>query len=213
MGVRMLVLLLAFGLGGCTQVVDTPQPAPLPPVAPLTAGQAVDLLSPEVKGEEGNLFASVLPEDCTGVAREVEPPFIHDKEPVATDGGHWTDEFDGREVFIEEMVGVYRANFDPKKAAADAERTIDSCRGKTIFVTTMREREHAFSIGPPVVSDSPNIVLWSMTAPDWACDNLFVAAHNAAIEITTCGRENGYNVLALAHEALERIEKLANTTA
>jgi PknH-like extracellular domain len=206
-------LLLAFALGGCTQVVETAQPAPVPPVAPITAGQAVDLLSPEVKGEEGNLFATVLPEDCAGVAREVDPPFIQDSEPAATDGGHWTDEFDGREVFIEEMVGVYRANFDPKKAVADAARTIDSCRGKTIFVTTMREREHAFSIGPPVDSDSPNIALWSMTAPDWACDNLFVAAHNAAIEITTCGQENGYDVLALAHEALERIEKLANLTA
>ena len=32
----------------------------------------------------------------------------------------------------------------------------------------------------------PNILLWSFRADDWACDSTFVAAHNAAIEISTC---------------------------
>jgi hypothetical protein len=56
-------------------------------------------------------------------------------------------------------------------------------------------------------------VLWSFHAVDWACDSAFVAAHNAAIEISTCGPVNGYDVLSLAREALDRIEALANTTA
>lgn len=56
-------------------------------------------------------------------------------------------------------------------------------------------------------------MLWSLRAFDWNCDNLFVAAYNAAIEITTCGTTPGYDVAGLAEEALERIDALANTTA
>jgi hypothetical protein len=64
-----------------------------------------------------------------------------------------------------------------------------------------------------VNSDSPDIVLWSFKAADWACDDAFVAAHNAAVRISTCAQVNGYDVLSLALDALRRIEKLANTTA
>ena len=39
---------------------------------------------------------------------------------------------------------------------------------------------------------SPDILLWSFSADDWACDSAFVAAHNAAIEISTCGPVGGY---------------------
>jgi hypothetical protein len=56
-------------------------------------------------------------------------------------------------------------------------------------------------------------VLWSFKGDDWACDNAFVAAHNAAIGISTCAYANGYDVLSLARDALKRIEKLVNTTA
>lgn len=206
-------LLVAFALAGCTRVIDAPQTAPVPPVAPITAGQAVDLLSPEVLGEDGNLFVTVEPEQCAGVAREVDPPFISNHEPAATDGGHWTTDLDQREVYVEEMVGVFRANFDPQKALAEAKRTIDSCRGKSFLVTSMKQREYVFRLLPPVESPSPDIVMWSFSADDWACDSAFVAAHNAAIEISTCGRANGYDVATLALDALERIERLANTTA
>jgi hypothetical protein len=193
-------------------VIDAPPPQSEPPVAPITAGQAVDLLSPDVKGEDGNLFVTVEPDDCAGVAREVDPPFISELKPAATDGGHWVAN-DGRDVFIEEMVGVFRADFDAKEALAKATRTLESCRGRTIWVTSMREREYAFELAPQVQSGSPGIVLWSFKTDDWACDSAFVAAHNAAIEISTCSPVNGYDVLSLAHKALERIEKLANTTA
>jgi hypothetical protein len=212
-GKRGLALLLAVVLAGCTRVIDSPQPASQPPVAPITAIQVVDLLSPEVQGEDGNLFVTVEPEECVGVAREVDPPFISDLDPAATDGGHWNTDQDGREVYIEEMVGVYRANFEPTKALANAKRTIESCRGRPFWVTSMREREYVFELLPHVDSGSPDIVLWSFKGDDWACDNAFVAAHNAAVEITTCGPANGYDVLSLARDALKRIETLANTTA
>ena len=52
-----------------------------------------------------------------------------------------------------------------------------------------------------------------MRGANWNCDNVFVANHNAAIEITTCGATGGYDVGALADDALKRIDALANTTA
>ena len=51
------------------------------------------------------------PNRCSGLAREVDPPFIDAHRPLATDGGHWTTE-DGR-CLLEEMVAVYRFDFDP----------------------------------------------------------------------------------------------------
>ncbi len=55
----------------------TRRPGP-PPVGPISPLQVGDLLSPEIFNKEGNLFATVEPERCAGVAREVDPPFIVD---------------------------------------------------------------------------------------------------------------------------------------
>lgn len=212
MGKRAAAVVLVFVASGCTQVVDTP-PKPRTPVAPITAGQVNDLLSSKVEKYDGNLFATVEPEECTGVAREVDPPFIFDLDPAAHSGGHWMVEDVGRQVYIEEMVGVYRADYDAKDALAQAKRTLESCENKPFTVTDMKGRTYDFTLEPLTTSDSPNILLWSFRASDWACDSTFVAAHNAAIEISTCGAEGGYPVHTLADEALNRIETLANTTA
>ena len=205
-------LLLAIALTGCTQVVDAP-PIPTPPVAPIPAGQVGDLLSPSVAKYDGNLFSTVEPEDCSGVAKEVDPPFIFEFDPAATDGGHWMVDDLGRQVYIEEMVGVYPADYDAKEALAQAKQTLQSCQDVPFTVTDMKGRSYDFTMLPPVTSDSPNILLWSFSANDWACDSTFVAAHNAAVEISTCGPVGGYPVGTLANDALNRIERLANTTA
>jgi hypothetical protein len=209
-GKRVLVLLLSVFLGGCTQTIDTPQPRPAPTVAPITALQVGDLLSSKVQDRDGNLFVSVEPQECRPHALEVDPPLIFDLDPAATDGGHWVTD-DG--VVIDETAGVYRANFDPKRALAETKRTIEACRDVPFTITDMRGREYHFRLLPQLNSGSPDIVLWSFTASDWACDNAYVAAHNAAVRISTCARVNGYDVLSLAQEALKRIEKLVNTTA
>lgn len=212
MVIRGSALALALLAAGCTRVVDGSPPQGEPPVAPITAGQAVDLLSPEVLGEEGNLFVTVEPEQCAGAAREVDPPFIVEHAPAATHGGHWVA--DGyQRVHIEEMVGVYPADFDSLEAIAHAKRSLESCRGRDFQITTMEGEHNAYTLLPAIDSGSPNIVLWSFRATDWACDNTYVAAHNAAIEITACAPTNGYDVAELAREALNRIEALANTTA
>lgn len=205
--------LLALGAAACTRVVDSPRPVAEPPVAPITAGQIGDLLSPEVDRSDGNLFVTVEPPDCAGVAREVDPPFIADFHPAAYDGGHWVTDLAGREVYVEEMVGVYRSDYNAKEALAQAKSIIESCRDRTFWVTSMGEREYAFELLPPVDSGTPEIVLWSFNGDNWACDSAFVAAYNAAIEISTCGPANGYDVKSLAEDALERIEALANTAA
>jgi hypothetical protein len=196
---------------GCTRVVDTSQPTAQLPVTPIVAGQVGELLSRQVQGVDGNLFTTVEPQECAGVAREVDPPFLDDHHPAATDGGHWS--VDRPETYIEEMVGVYRADFDARKALDHARSSIEACRGKPFRVTTMRGSRYQFKLLPQVDSRSPDIVVWSFQAVDWACDNAFVAAHNAAIEITTCGPRGGYDVLSLAKQAVQRIEALANTTA
>ena len=80
---------------------------------------------------DGNLFATVEPEQCSGVAKEVDPPFIFDLDPAATDGGHWMVD-DGREVYIEEMVGVYRADYDAKNALSTGEAHLAILRGRSV---------------------------------------------------------------------------------
>lgn len=213
MGKRAVVVLLVLVVSGCTRVVDNPRPNAAPPVAPITAGQVADLLSSSVEKYDGNLFSTVEPTECSGVAKEVDPPFIFDLDPAATDGGHWMVDDVGREVYIEEMVGVYRANYDAKNALSQAKRTLQDCENVPFTVTDMKGRSYDFTLLPLQASSSPNILLWSFTASDWACDSTFVAAHNAAIEISTCGPVGGYPVHTLATEALNRIENLANTTA
>lgn len=197
-------------VAGCTHVIDTAQPQREPLIAPITALQVGDLLSPDVQDGDGNLFTTVAPERCSGLAREVDPPFIADFDPAATDGGHWVAP--GGEVFVEEMTGVYRADYDPDRALAAARATIESCRDVSFSVTTMRGRTHVFTLLPQADSGSPRILLWSFQGVDWACDSALVTGHNAAVEISTCSPANGYDVLALAHGALERIDALANTT-
>lgn len=201
----------AVALLGCTRHVDRPQARPEALAAPITTLQVVDLLSPKVIGEDGNLFVVAEPERCAGLGREVDPPFIETGRPLATDGGHWTT--DDGQYFVEEMVAVYRAEFDPAAALQSVQDTLADCDGTMLSVTTMQDRVYDFEIQTSAGEGPEGSVLWSLRASDWNCDNLFVAAHNAAVEITTCGATPGFDVAGLAEEAHERIERLANTTA
>jgi hypothetical protein len=213
MGKRGFALLLCFVLSGCTRVIDTAQPRPATPVAPIAAGQVSDLLSEDAKPDEDpNPFVTVEPEECTAVAREVDAPFIFDAKPAAHDGGSYFAEF-SRSVSVMEMVGVYRADFDPKAAVDEVKRIIESCQNDMLTVTASEGEVLYFDLLPQSDSGSAGIVLWSFTDVGWACDNAFIAAHNAAVEITTCGEVNGYDVLSLAKDSLGRIEQLAKTTA
>lgn len=204
---------MTAGLTGCTRLIDTAVPHSAPRVGPILATQVGDLLSKQATGKDGNRFVTVEPDSCAGVAREQDAPFIVDHRPAATDGGHWVTT-DGHEVYVEEIVAVYPSDFDPGAAVDGARAALASCGDTPFTVTDMKGRRYLFAMGPaPADPRSPDIVVWSFRAADWACDNAFVAAHNAAVELTTCGPVNGYNVGALAKDALKRIEQLANTAA
>ncbi|MBX7434620.1 sensor domain-containing protein [Mycobacterium sp. Y57] len=209
-----LAVVAAAGLlaAGCTRQIDDATPTAQSLAAPIVTTQVVDLLSPDVLGEEGNLFASAQPDRCAGLAREVDPPFIQDNWPLATDGGHWTAIGDTT-VYVEEMVAVYPYDFDPTAALESMRGTIGECRGTTLTVTTMAGRTYSFDVGAPAAEGPEGSVVWTLRAVDWNCDNTFVAAYNAAIEITACGAAGGFDIAALARQALDRIDALANTTA
>ena len=209
MGRRGLAVLLGFALAGCAQPVEPTAPTPRLPVAPISTEQVGDLMSRSVQNKDGNLFVTVTPDACSAAAREVDPPLLEELSPAATDGGHWMTE---RGVYIEELAAVYRADFDAGAALAHARRSVESCRGVPFTVTSMRGRTYAFTLRH-VSQPAPDIVLWSYHGADWACDNAYVAAHNAAFEVATCSPVNGYDVLTLARDALKRIGQLANTTA
>lgn len=203
------VLLMATG---CTQTIDSPRPVAAPRVAPIGELQVHELLSEQARdGGDGNLFRTVRPDRCSPIVREVDPPLIVDFEPAATDGGHWNA--DQSAVLVEEMAGVYPSDFDPRAALAKADEVLQSCRDAEISVTTIRDDDYTFRLLPHQDSGSDNIVTWSLRGPGWACDSAYVAAHNAAIGIAACAPIGGYDVLADAHDALERINTLANMTA
>lgn len=206
----MLVLLLT----GCTQVIHDARPHAASPAAPITQGQVSDLLSDEAEpGDEDNLFVTVKPERCAGLIQEVDPPFLFDTTPAAHDGGGWLYEDANGYFSTWEMVAVYPADYDPTAALDAARRTIESCQNDTLWANPMNDAEQSFHVVPRPQPEAPEIVLWSI-AGSWACDNALIAAHNAAVEITTCGETNGNDdVLSLAQDALERIEALADMRA
>ena len=207
----MAVVGALVAVGGCTRSVQEATPRPAPDAAPISELQVADLLSPQVAGEDGNLFLTAEPERCSGLAQEVDPPFLDSHRPLATDGGHWTT--DDASVFVEEMVAVYRFDFDPAAALDEVRQTVEACRDTPLTVTTMQGRTYVFEVRAAAADSPQSSVLWSLRASDWNCDNTFVAAHNAAVEITTCGSIGRFDVAGLAVEALERINTLANTTA
>jgi PknH-like extracellular domain len=209
----LVAAVIALTLVGCTRAVDNPQAMREPTAGPITVLQVGDLLSPDVYNKDGNLFATVEPEDCSGVAREVDPPFIEAPGPLAVDGGHWSTNTGGVDAVVEEMVAVYPSDFNPGDALESARRTLEACRDTPITVTTMRGRTYTFAVASAADPGPEGAVLWSLRAVDWNCDNLLVAAHNAAIELTSCGAAGGIDVAAAAQDALDRIEELANNTA
>lgn len=208
-----MVLVLVLAVAGCTRSIDDPQARPASPVGPISPLQVGDLLSPDMVDKDGNLFATVDPARCAGVAREVDPPFIVDHDPEARDGGHWSTDVGGVEAVVEEMVAVMPTDFSAQDALTAARGTVEACRDTPVTVTTMYGRTYTFRVAAAAQAAPEGAVLWSLRAAEWNCDNLFVAAHNAAIEMTSCGAAGGVDVATAAEDALKRIEALVDNTA
>lgn len=209
----LVAAVLVLAVAGCTRSIDNPRARPAAAVGPISPLQVGDLLSPDIFNKDGNLFATVEPERCAGVAREVDPPFIVDHHPEARDGGHWSTDVGGVEAVVEEMVAVMPSDFSAHDALTAARGTIDACRDTPVTVTTMYGRTYTFRVAVGQQVAPEGAVLWSLRAADWNCDNLFVAAHNAAIETTSCGAAGGIDVAAAAEDALKRIQALVDNKA
>lgn len=208
----VLAVALVAAVSGCTRLADDPEARPAPLLAaPISELQVNDLLSDDVISGEGNLFGTVDPADCSGLAREVDPPFLVDHDPVATTGGHW--EAGSGPLYIQEMVAVYPSTFNATDALDDARQTIQSCADSTLTVTTVEGNVYVFGVGPNLVTGPANSVVWSLRSAEWNCDNALVAAYNAAIEITSCGAGGGFDIASAAQDGIDRIEKLVNSTA
>jgi hypothetical protein len=69
------------------------------------------------------------------------------------------------------------------------------------------------TVEPEVAADRPESVRWFLDGRLHDCDNAFVAAYNAAVENYYGGELSGYDVVALADDALHRIETLARVAA
>ncbi|MGU3652054.1 sensor domain-containing protein [Mycolicibacterium sp. A43C] len=210
---RPAAVILICVLAGCTRTVDNPRATSQASIGPIGAGQVADLLSPDIQNQDGNRFAVVVPDSCAGTALEVDPPFLVDHEPAAEDGGHWSGSSGSSEVVNEEMVAVYPSDFSAADALASARRVVESCAGSEVDVTTMADRTYTFTVEAPAAQAPAGSVLWSLRSAEWNCDNLVVAAHNAAIEVTSCGPGGGMDTVAAAEQALARIEMLADNTA
>lgn len=203
-------------LAGCTRVVDDASPRAQPPPAPIAAGQVGDLLSGKTAPQyEPNLFTTVDPDRCAGLTREVDPPFLFGNDvPVAHDAGQYFTDADEPSVSVVEMVAVYPSNFAPADAVDHVKRTIEACRDDVMATTAMEGETVYFRLESQPDSESSDIALWTVTSRSgWTCDNAFIAAHNAAVELTACGDVGGYDARPLADAALKRIHALANTTA
>jgi hypothetical protein len=209
---RAAVAALAIILAGCTRTVDSAVAKPQPAVAPIAAAQVSDLLSPDATGKDGNLFVTADPAQCSGVARESDPPFLQAYHPVATDGASWVSTAPGgAAVYVMEMVAVYRSDFDPGAALTGARAQVEACRETTVTVTSARGRTYLFQVLPTTPPQPGDTMLWSLRSKGWDCDNALVAAQNAAVEITGCGELGGFDIAAAAQQAVKRIAAAANT--
>jgi hypothetical protein len=202
---------VVVSLAGCTQVLDDAQARKQQSVGPIAAAQVSDLLSEDASPDaDRDLFADVEPQECAGLAREVRPPFIFDVTPAAHDGGqHFIDD---EYYSVQEMVAVYPTGFRPAAAVAEVRRTIADCTKGPLVVTAASGDQLRFRSAPGADAGTPEIVLWTLHGSGRACDNAFIAAYNAAVEMTACGKTNGADIAAMAHAALKRIDALANAT-
>ncbi|KQY02467.1 hypothetical protein ASD37_29330 [Mycobacterium sp. Root135] len=210
------ILFAGLLLCGCTRTIDDARPQMARPVGPIAAGQVEDLLSTNADSTElPSPYVSAEPAECAALAQERQAPLIFGPKPVAHSGGYWLDEaVPTSHSNVIELVGVYHSDYDPRAAVDDVRRTIDACRDRPLKAAGEDGTINEFRLQPSKESGSPQIALWSMTDPGdtWTCENAFISAHNAAVEITTCSESAGYDVLALATGALKRIEALANMT-
>ena len=121
---------------------------------------------------------------------------------------------DGREVYIEEMVGVYRADYDAQTALSQAKRTVQSCGSIPFTVTDMNGRSYDFTAdatGDVPFTRHPAVVLQCRRLGLRQCIRRRPQRGDRDLDVRT--RRGLPRRRLWLEDALKRIENLANTTA
>ncbi len=212
-----LALVLALALAGCTRIVDDARPLAQSTGRTHLRGYRSETCSARTSSGRTTTTPTCSPRSsprsAAGISREVDPPFIFDAAPAAH---RWR-------ALLRRVQPVRLRRGDGGRLPHRLRRPRRDSRGQTQHRVLPERHDggdhHArrkcstSASCPKSIPDRLTSCSGPSTASTWACDNAYVAAHNAAVELTTCGDVNGYDVLTLAKDALKRIETLVNTVA
>jgi hypothetical protein len=187
-----------------------------PRVAPIAAESIQGLFEPghfDASGNMESMYSSASPPECRALVLEVDSPLLMrgqaaSAEAIAPKPG---DKEHGQ---IVEIAAVYREDFSATDLIAEAATMREHCEGTPITGSTRGGGNSTFQLIGQPSSGSPNILLWTLSAlgKSWFCNNALIAAHNAAVEITSCSPSPAPGMRELAQSVLSRIERQARAS-
>ena len=184
-------------------------------VAPIAADSIGRLFEPghfDASGLSENMYSSASPPECRGLVLEVDSPLLM-RNQAATASAIAPKPGDTEHSQIVEIAAVYPESFSATDLIAEAAKTRDRCQGTAITGSTQGGGNSTFQLIGQPDSGSPNILLWTLSAvgKSWFCNNALVAAHNAAVEITSCYPSPAPGMKEFAQSVLRRIDSQART--
>lgn len=219
---RVFAVIAAWGvvvalLPGCASHGGHPNADPSATVGPILPQSLTDLLVPSghLSAEPGDplveqdlrqaLFVSADPSTCFGAVGFGGQKLFPDGDAnrvVRTQA-------DQDQHQLLEASAVYPSSFDAARLLETVRTTVNACQ---FPVTSTDGAGHVARVQPSPLTDpqSSHIVTWSTSLTDvqWLCDFAVVAEANAMSELVTCSYDHKPNVLALARQRLETIERL-----
>ncbi|WP_148223315.1 sensor domain-containing protein [Segniliparus rotundus] len=185
-------------------------------VAPIAAEAIQSLFEPGHFNASGNIesmYSSASPPECRALVLEVDSPLLM-RGQVASASAIAPKPGDKEHAQIVEIAAVYREGFSATDVIAEAAAMREHCEGTPITGSTQGGGNSTFQLIGQPSSGSPNILLWTLSAlgKAWFCNNALIAAHNAAVEITSCYPSPAPKMRELAQSALSRIERQARSS-
>ncbi|MGL6236756.1 MAG: sensor domain-containing protein [Segniliparus sp.] len=214
-----LVATLLAALVSCAHRTDPAESSSQPSakVGPIAAESVQRLFEPghfDASGLSENMYSSASPPECRGLVLEVDSPLLM-RGQAAVASAIAPKAGDTEHSQIVEIAAVYREDFSATDLVAEAAKTREHCLSTPITGSTQGGGNSTFQLVGQPDSGSPNILLWTLSAvgKSWFCNNALVAAHNAAIVITSCYPSPAPGMKELAQSALRRIDGQARAGA
>lgn len=184
-------------------------------VAPIAADAIGRLFEPghfDASGLAENMYSSASPPECRGLVLEVDSPLLM-RGQAATASAIAPKAGDAEHSQIVQIAAVYPESFSATDLIAEAAKTRERCQSVAITGSTQGGGNSTFQLVGQPDSGSPNILLWNLSAigKAWFCNNALIAAHNAAVEITSCYPSPATGMKELARSVLRRIDDQART--